>query len=379
MLKRIALYYASEGTGHRAAAEALREWFLLEHHDGEVFCVDVLDYLPGFLRWLVADGYLFMARYAPWAWGWLYKSSDKLSLSSRVFDKIHNLLCKFCLPAIERDLQDFSPDAVFFTHYFIAAPFANRNAAAFPTFCVDTDFLTHRFQRRGEFAASFAASREAVYQRNREGVKKVFCTGVPIAPKFMERLGKDEARRTLGLEKERTTVLLSGGGIGAGSVEKALVSLATKSDWQIVVLCGNNERLFSRLLRRYASNHSVRVEAFVPNIEDYYNAADIAVMKPGGLSLSEALTAELPLLLLDPIPGQEELNMRYIVKHGAAIELTGIERTASVVKNILEDKRQLEIMKQAASKLSHPSAALDILAAAEWIIGEKATAPTSSV
>lgn len=373
-MKRIAIFYASEGTGHRAAAEALHDWFLLENPDGEVFCADVLDYLPGFLRRLIADGYLLMARYAPWLWGWFYKSSNKSSLSSRIFAMMHDQLCRLCLSSMEDDLRTFSPDAVFFTHYFVAEPFTKRNTDL-PAFCVDTDFLTHRFQRSGEFTASFAASDEAVQQRHKEGVKRVFCTGIPIAPKFAEQLSKEKARMSLGLETTRVTVLLSGGGIGAGAIERALVSLAAKSEWQTVVICGNNEGLFSLLSRRYASNHNVRVEAFVSNMEDYYSAADIAVMKPGGLSVSEALTAGLPLLLLSPVPGQEELNMRYLVEHQAAIELIGIERTAGVVKNILQDEQLLEVMEQAASKLARPMAAPDILAAAERIIDERIAVP----
>lgn len=371
-MKRIAVFYASEGTGHRAAAEALRDCFLLDNPQGEVFCVDILDYIPAFLRRLVSGGYLFMARYAPWAWGCFYKKSDGATLTSRLFAYVHDRLCGSYLPRAEEDIRGFAPEAVFFTHYFGAAPFAGRNSGIFPIFCVDTDFLTHYFQRSGSFTASFAASGEAVLQRQREGIENTFCTGVPIAPKFMDAQGKDAARERLGLEREKVTVLLSGGGIGAGSVEEALASLAVKSEWQTVVICGSNRRLYSRLSRKYASSHNIRIEAFVTNMNDYYDAADIAVMKPGGLSSSEALTFGLPLLLMDPIPGQEELNLCFLERQGAAVELKAVGRAASVVKNILGDAPRLAEMKLAASELARPLAAREILTIAERVYAREA-------
>lgn len=370
-MKKIAIFYASEGTGHRAAAYALRDWFLLEEPGGEVLCRDVLDYLPAFAKRLVAGGYLFMARYAPRVWGWFYKSSDRQAFVSVFFDSLHHFICRFYLPKVERDVREFSPESVYFTHYFCALPFAKRNCGHFPTFCVDTDFLTHRFQRGVGFTASFAASDEAVWQREEEGIGNVFRTGIPIAPKFSRGAGKEEARGKLGLEKGRATVLLSGGGIGAGAIEVTLASLAAIDEWQKIVICGNNERLFSRLSRRYASNHSVRVEAFVKNMEDYYGAADIAVMKPGGLSVSEALALGLPLLLMDPIPGQEELNLRWLMRHGVAVELTCGQKAAGVIRNILDDEELIGAMKRSSAEMASPAAGRLVLEISGQIVADR--------
>lgn len=369
-MKRIAVIYASEGTGHRAAAEALREWFMSQDAEREVFCADVLEYLPTLPRRLLSGGYVFMARHAQWAWNLFYKSSDKASFTARVFDKIHNQLCGIYLPRLEADLDEFKPDAVFFTHYFGAAPFARRSAGHFPTFCVDTDFLTHRFQRNAAFTAAFAASDEAVLQRTEEGIVNVFCAGIPVSRKFSEAITKSEAREKLGFDENAATILLSGGGIGAGSLEKALESLAAKREWQTAAICGNNKRLYSRLSAKHTNDRNVRVEGFVTNIELYYAAADILIMKPGGLSLSEALCAGVPLILFDPVPGQEELNLQYAVEKGAAIHLQASGRTAGVVKSILRDQTRLESMREAALALARPAAAAEILEIADRICGK---------
>lgn len=378
-MKRIAVIYASEGTGHRAAADALRDWFAAENPSGEVFYSDILDFLPAFIRRLVSEGYLFMARYAPNIWGRFYKSSDKRSLTSWLFDKIHSGLCSVYLPRLEAELEKFAPDAVFFTHYFGAAPFARRNAGKFPTFCVDTDFMTHRFQRCAGFAASFAASPGAVRQRAAEGIENVFYTGVPILRKFAEDIPKESARSALGIDGDAPVVLLTGGGIGAGSLEKPLKLLAGETGWLSIVICGSNKRLHSRLRREYSAFGNVRAEGFVPDMERYYAAADVVVMKPGGLSLSEVMAFGPPLLLREPIPGQEELNLDYMVGGGAAIYLRHSENLTDEIKNLLADAGRLEQMREASSRMARPRAAADILEIAGRISREyKSKSPDAS-
>lgn len=360
-MKRIAVIYASEGTGHRAAADALRECFMAENPSGEVFYSDILDCLPSFIRRLVSGGYLFMARHAPYIWGRFYKSTDRRSLSSWLFDKIHSRFCAVYLPRLEDKLEKFAPDAVFFTHYFGAAPFALRNAGKFPTFCVDTDFMTHRFQRSAGFAASFAASPGAVRQRAYEGIENVFYTGVPVLRKFAEDVTKGSARAALGIDKDAVVVLLTGGGIGAGSLEKPLKLLAKESGWLSVVICGSNKRLCSKLSKEYSACPNVMTRGFVPDMERYYAAADVVVMKPGGLSLSEVMAFGPPLLLREPIPGQEELNLDYAVSGGAAIYLRHTENITDAIKKLLADGTRLEFMRDASRRIARPRAAAEIL------------------
>lgn len=363
-MRKIAVIYSSEGTGHRAAADALREWFMAENPFGEVFYADMLDYLPPFLRRAVADGYLLMARNAPGVWGWFYKNTDKPSRVSAFLDKIHARFCAAYLPRLEDELEKFAPDAVFFTHYFGAAPLAARNAGKFPVFCVDTDFMTHRFQRYARFAASFAASPGAVCQREEEGIENVFYTGVPILRKFAESVPQDKARAALGIDGDGVVILLTGGGIGGGSLEKPLKSLAGKRGWLLIVICGNNKRLYSKLRRKYQAKPNIRVEAFVSDIENYYAAADVIVMKPGGLSLSEVMTFGRPLLLMNPVPGQEEINRDYAVSGGAALYLHSSGRIASIIANLLADRDRIEDMKEGARRLARPCAAPEILSTA---------------
>ena len=360
-MKSIAVIYASEGTGHRTAAEALCSHFIKEHGDADVLCRDILDYTPAPLRRIVSDGYLFMARYTPWAWGWFYKSSDRPSPQASCFDKIHDVLCSAYLPKLEHDLYEAKVQAVFFTHYFAAAITARRNAGRFPVFYVNTDFVTHRFQRDKIYAKSFAASPSAIQQYRSDGIYNVSDTGIPIAPKYMNLPSKSEARKKLNFSPDDKIVLISGGGIGAGSVAAAAEAVSACEGIKSVVICGNNRRLFASLSARYKGRANVEIKGFVPNMEEFYSASDIGIMKPGGLSLSEALASGLPLLLMDPIPGQEQLNMDYVCENGAALPLKEPHRAAEEVKAVLENGDKRRSMLENIKKISRADAAKRIL------------------
>ena len=360
-MKSIAVFYASEGTGHKAAAENLRDWFLLENQDSRVLCRDVLSYIPSWLHHIVSDGYLFMARHAPWAWGWFYWGSDKLSVQTKAFDFFHSFLCRLYLPRIEKEVRDIGAEAVIFTHYFGAPYFARRNLGKIPVFYVNTDFVCHRFQRDKVYRASFVASETAVKQHHDDGIFDIFDTGIPVSPKFAMPPSREQAKKSLGITDSRKIIIVSGGGIGAGSVVSVVRSLAARTDWLTIVICGNNKALRRKLSMLYMKADHIRIEGFVPNMIDYYCAADLSIMKPGGLSLSEALAAKTPLLLMDPIPGQEQLNMDYICGLSAARCLKTPDDAAEEAHRILEDRVFLLRMNDNIRKISRPEAGKDIL------------------
>ena len=360
-MKTLALIYASEGTGHKSAAFALREAFLAANPDGNALCLDILDFVPPFMKGLLSGGYDVMARSAPWLWSRFYWGSDKRGGQASAFEWVHGQFCRACLPKLRRHLASKGAEAAIFTHYFGAAEFAAMNRGRAPVYYADTDFETHRFQRSREFTMSFAGSARAARQRFAEGITNVVTTGIPVARKYAKMPSKAEARVRLGLPANEKIVLVSGGGIGAGPVEKAAASLSA-AGFYILAVCGGNEKLHARMKAYFMYKDNVRVEGFVPDMENYYAAADIAVMKPGGLSASEALCAGLPMLLTDPIPGQEELNLSYLAANGAARPLVIPQRAAEAASEIFESGADRTMSGNALS-IARPHAASEIIEA----------------
>ncbi|MGI6442689.1 MAG: glycosyltransferase [Synergistaceae bacterium] len=359
-MKSIAIFYASVGTGHRSAAEALRDQFIESVPDGYVLCKDILEYTPTFLRSFISKTYLFMVKHAPWMWGMLYCGSDKTSLSSFCFDKIHTVLCKFFLPKIVTELSKQPIDAIFFTHFFGALPLV-RKGGKIPIFYVNTDFLCHKFQISGEFKTTFVASALAKNQHLDKNIHNVVYTGIPIPPKYNTLISKQEARKKLGFEGEDKIVLISGGGIGASSIYSVTKALAPYKNIKFVVICGNNNTLYKKLTAELKGYTNVFILKFIKNIEDYYVAADLGIIKPGGLSLSEALAAQLPLLLMTPIPGQEKLNFDYLSKEGVVEVLENMEEIYKKVDRMLYEPGSLDEMRLKIKFFSRPYAARDIL------------------
>ena len=286
-------------------------------------------------------GYLLIARHAPSIWGRFYWGSDRPSFQASIFDHIHSILCKIYLPGIEEIVSSSGAEAVVFTHYFGASVFAARNRLKIPVYYVNTDFITHRFQRSDLFSASFAASEAALEQYQADGINNVFNTGIPVSRKYSSPISKITARDRLGLDQSKKTVLVTGGGIGAGPVIDVTRSLAAEKELQTLVICGNNLRLYKKLTSVYSGCQNVRIVPFVDNMPEYYRASDLAVMKP--------------------IPGQEQLNMDLLCAGSAARCLKDCSKAAEEALEMLENKSVMDGLTKGTKKFSRPRAAEEIL------------------
>lgn len=346
----------------------MRDQFIKDNPEGHVLCKDILEYTPAIFRKIISHSYLLMAKHAPWIWGLFYWRSDQESFTSFWFDKTHELLCKRYLTKTEKELQELSVTAVFFTHYFGAAPLAKRNINNFPVFYINTDFLCHNFQINSIFKNSFVASSTAVKQHWNKNIYTVSNTGIPLPPKYASLSTKKKAREKLGFKETDTLILVTGGGIGASSVLDVTKSLVGKQNIIIVVICGENVTLYNKLRYCFKSYNNIYLEKFVFNMEDYYCAADVGIIKPGGMSLSEALAAKLPLLLMKPIPGQEQLNLDYLYQAGAIQILKNTNNSYEEVYKILHDAKLLDGMFAKMEKVSRPLATKEILKIAKKML-----------
>lgn len=373
-LKSVAIVYASEGTGHKSAAFALREYLAAHNPESNVVCLDILDFVPKAVKNFVSDGYVSLARNTPFIWGWLYNSSNKESWNAKLFTKIHNALCLKFLSALEKRLDKMNVDAVFFTHYFGAELLAKRNRNKYPVFFVNTDFISHKFQRSKYFTHTFVASLDdkALYEEN--GITDVTVSGIPISLKYSCPPDKSSAREQLGINPDERVIMISGGGIGAGSIYEIAVNFDEnlEENTTILVICGTHEELY-RKLKKKIRNPKVRIFEFVRDIQLFYAASDLAIIKPGGLSVSECLATKVPMLFVDPIPGQETWNQKTICSAGAAMEVLVSENAAHFAQDLIKDPFFLKYLKGNMEKISCPDASQTITAKAEEIIKEHYT------
>lgn len=379
MKRRIAIFHASVGTGYTAAARALGECWKALYPDTEVLTRDILGYLPAWLRKGVAASFLGMARRSPWLWERIYQDTDVMvrhNFMSAFWRDLHGSISKGYLKKAFSDLDKFDPDAVLVTHFFGMSALLDKWEHRTPIYFVDTDYATHSMQRDPRFDGWFVGSEESARQHRADNIPTPDVTvkdvGIPISPAYETPLSREEARRRLGFDDDRPTILIAGGGIGAGPLEIAAGSMVDCTEFRIEVVCGQNTRSYERIRDKYYPFKHIAVHGFVEDMRNYYAASDVVLLKPGGISLAEASASGAALLILDPLPGLEGYNCDYALQNGAARRVFENRRAGELVAELLKNPDRLNEMRARARALARPDAArrivfsvMDVLAARE--------------
>ena len=226
-----------------------------------------------------------------------------------------------------------------------------------------TNYDIHRFWIHERMTGYFAGSEEVAYRMVDRGIPedRVHVTGIPIMPAFSAELSREECARELGVRPDRLTILMMSGGQGLGGVrELAERLLGIEGDFQLFVLAGRNEKLLAGL-RELAARHAGQLfpMGFTNTVERVMAASDLAVTKPGGLTTSECLAVGLPMIIVSPIPGQEERNADYLLEGGAALKAYDGAGLELRVRRLLKDPSRLVALREASRAMGHPHAARD--------------------
>jgi processive 1,2-diacylglycerol beta-glucosyltransferase len=261
------------------------------------------------------------------------------------------------------------------THFLaleLLSDLKRKGKFSLPLAGVVTDISPHSFWVYPEVDFYYVASEDSQRELLKKDIpaERIRPTGIPVDPLFASSLSSTSARAGLGLP-EKPTVLLMSGGFGVGPVANMLRSFAGYAkNASLVVVAGKNAELKAQC-EEIAKTLSVDVTVFgfVDFVHKLLDAADFVVTKPGGLSLSEILAKGKPMMLVAPIPGQEQRNCEYLLERGAATRLYDFADAAYYVDRLLGDEARLSAMSLAAQKIARPHAALDIVrdVAARWL------------
>lgn len=369
---------ASVGEGHTAAAQAVSSVLLerLPHARCEV--VDSYRYASNVFHRVASNGYLGIVRLLPQLYKYAYDQAERATKISAFKTWLH----RYTALNLRQFVTELRPDVVVCTHAFPCGVMAEykREFADAPTIIgVVTDFVVHPFwihRNIDKYAVGTAAMRQTLVARG-VSPQRVVVTGIPIDCRFARDTTKRRARQIIGIAPDATTLLLMGGGLGIGPLENALLAIDRLDvPVQTVVVVGKNKGLERRLndvAKRL--HHRVKVAGFIQNVYDYMRAADILVSKPGGLTSSEALVAELPIIMLRPLPGQEERNTRYLEERGVGIRVERSRDLTRALEKLLGSPSLLEKMRRSASGLAHPDAALTVASIIENLYDRHRSAP----
>jgi processive 1,2-diacylglycerol beta-glucosyltransferase len=366
-VKRILVLSASGGAGHLRAAEAVERAVALEDPRAVVRHLDVLTLAGSAFRDAYSRGYLALVNRAPAVWAYLYERLDRPARRHPL--PLRRLLNRWNTRRLRREVRDFAADTVVCTHFLPAEVLAHerrRGRLGSRLGVVVTDVDVHRLWIHSGADRYFVAREEAAALLVAVGFDagSVEVTGIPVDPRFATPLDRPALRRERGLP-DGPVVLLLGGGFGVGPIQQMAVRLeAAKRPARIVVVAGRNERLRRSLTE--AAGPRTTVLGFTTEIDEWMAVADLLVTKPGGLTTAEALARGLPMVLVNPIPGQEQRNSDALLESGAAVRVGSLEVLPWKVDAVLGDQERLAALRAAAARISMPDAAARV---ARWALG----------
>lgn len=365
--RKLLVLSVSAGAGHVRAAQALCAQTQISHPEWKVNHIDVMDLVPPAFRALYAESYIKLVERAPLLWSYLYSRSDKRTRASKS-DRLRRGIEKLNTRKFDGEIERLSPDAIVCTHFLPAELLARRVRKRRPTAPVwvqVTDFDVHGLWLHDHMQGYCVANDEVAERLESKGIEadRIAITGIPIMPSFKSAPSRAIAAAELGLDPAKPTAIMMSGGAGVGGIEVLAEQLAAMpGDLQLIALAGRNESLLAHL-KQIAAEHPQRLwpMGFTSTIERVMAAADFAITKPGGLTSSECLAMNLPMIVVSPIPGQEERNADFLLESGAALKAVDSASLLYKVRKLIDHPEQLAAMRTRAQSVARPHAASSVL------------------
>jgi processive 1,2-diacylglycerol beta-glucosyltransferase len=364
---RVLILSASVGAGHIRAAQAIEVSLRRILPDAFVQHVDVLDFTNAAFRRVYGAGYFYTAHKLPRLVGQLYDMLDHSdrgpsSTARLAFERLNFM-------RLTRLLTHEKWDLVINTHFLpaeLVASLKRKGKVEFPQATVVTDFDVHGLWINQPCEKYFVATEEARENVIAGGVgaEHIEVTGIPIDPIFAARLDVDEIFHRHGLASDRPIVLQLAGGFGVGSIEQIYRAIQeVPMPVQIVVVTGKNVAA-RETLEAIPSHprHRMKVLGFTSEMHELMTVASIVVSKPGGLTTSECLARGAAMVVVEPIPGQEDRNSDFLLENGCAIKVNNLASLTHKLASLLGDPARLETMRHQVSRSARPRAAFDVAA-----------------
>jgi processive 1,2-diacylglycerol beta-glucosyltransferase len=370
---KLIILSASSGSGHTRAGEALEMAAANFPGIASVRHIDVLEYGSALLGELYSDMYKQMVSKAPSLWGWWYDKSD----TPWKGETFRVTLERSQMKPLMECLKTEAPDIIICTHFLasdIVSYMLQHEQISTRHAVVVTDLHVHALWLCHQFEHYFVPTDESAYYLRQIGFPddRITVSGIPIHPMFSQSMDHEALRRKFALDPSVPVVLLSAGTFGMDSSIVALRALLQMEEpAQIVALCGTNEELLANVVRATegAPAHlKFRALPYTAEMHEWMAIADLFIGKPGGLTISEAMASALPMILLNPIPGQEEINAASMLEEGGAVSPTDVVTLPYKVDLLLREPKRLAGMRERMKQLAQPQAAYTIL---ETLLGTR--------
>lgn len=374
---KVLILTVSAGEGHNSMSRAVSNYLKDAYRDVEIKQVDLFKdgqktRKKKIANWMVNDGYFTLVKYFI-----KFANSNFERLKVRNINKkattLRNNFIKPAFADIEKVVNDFKPDAVFCAHTFAGIIMTdlrnqgNENAkkARVVTVVSDYDVAPYTELLTGvDFVVTPSDDFDDVLKAKGFNLKKRITLGIPVQTKFAKHIDKIEARRELGIDENKKTIMMMSGGVGFGNIAKLVMNLnKCSSDFQIVCVCGRNTKLkqkLEKLKKQGKIKKDIYVFGFVNNVDVIMSAADVLIGKIGGVGIAEAFNKHLPIIANKKLPFQEYDNMLYLKERNACEYISKNSKACQVVDRFFQDENKQSLMRKQIEKIRRPNASKDI-------------------
>lgn len=339
--KKVLILTAPFGNGHKMVAKALYNTFLDDGYKN-IRIEDIFTKAHPILTRNIKNAYVRSYKHGK-AYAFCFYGVEKL-----VDKKIMDVYKYFGYITLKNIIDEFHPDVIINTFPILTSTkIKEKLELDIPIFTTVTDFCVHKLWIDENIDKFYVATDDLQNHIRKLNIpiSKIEVTGIPIRPEFEKLQNEKDLFTKYSLNPEKKIILINAGAFGvSNNISEICTKLCENSEIQVIVACGHNKKLKKNLDDFRLNN--LKAFAFTQNIHEFYKISTCMITKPGGITLSEALAENLPIILLKPVPGQELENAEFFEsKNAAMITYTQddlVEKTLNLLNN---DEKLLAIKK----------------------------------
>lgn len=366
---KVLLLYAKVGNGHLKAAESIKAALEAMDENIKIDYEDGLEYSSALTNKLIVKGYSSLARSLPKFYGTIYTRSDKQDLNT--VGEINKMVNKALTIRLKKMLRQKNPDVIISTHPFVShmcAYLKRKGKTKAKIISVMTDYGIHNMwleenENIDKFMVATSEMKGDCVREYNVPESKIVVTGIPVSTRFQETFDKEAILKELGLDLDKTTLLFfAGGGLGLGKSEGIFEELVNSNyDFQLIAITGKNEKQkkrFEKIAKK--TDKSIAVLGYTNKVPELMSVSGFVITKPGGLTSTECLAMKKPMIIINPIPGQEEQNSIYFTNNGTALRTYKHEPIEHVLDIAVNNKKRVEQMIEMCALIGKPNSSNDI-------------------
>ena len=368
-MKKILIFYGSYGGGHLSAARSIKEYINNNYEDTETYMIDCIEYINKALNKVTTKAYSEIAKKAQWIWKKVYYGAE-----NGTFSKFNDKAQKLFSIKLNKLIQEYNPDLIISTHPFsshMCAVLKKKKKINTRIATIITDYAPHaQWLMYPAFIDYFFVAHQGMKDNLlKRGIKEnqIKVTGIPLSNRFLAHYNKKKVLSEFDLsDKKRTILFFAGGeqGLGKDKVFNMLKAIIKNfPNLQIIAISGKNKRIkrhFDKLVKKTNSDETVKIIKYTNKVPELMSVSDLVITKPGGLTTTESLASGLPIIVINPIPGQEEENAEFLESKGVALWIRKKDNIEDKIYEILDSKEKLKSMKINARLLAKKNSTKDI-------------------